>query len=425
MNTRGKILVAIVMIALVVGLLSTAGLSAPRTVTMWSFAENNAAEWKARKAEIDKKFNISLNIQIVAENAFVQKLQATMMDKKDFPDFIEWRIENNQVLFTDPAKSFVAPLEKYTAKSKVFPNVPAGRVAFVKYGTHVYGLPHDVHPCVMLYNDTLWKSVGVDMASVVTWDDFFAAAAKLCAEKKDGKPIHFALPENGALTGTMFMVMQQAGAQLLNKEGTKPQFDTPQWQAFVQKWVDWYKTGTMCSWDWGNFGAMLKNGTMASYCSPDWWVPQINDAAAAGVVIKARPMPLYPGSKAPTASWGGTFMGIVKLAKNQDQLYRIIEYMQYDGKSATERYKTGGMLPPLASVYDDPVFHQPDSRLGGQKLGELQIAMAKQMPQINTGSIFWDAINDFNEQFTEIQSGKISVADGCKKAQEKALSRVK
>ena len=123
-NTRSKILVAILVIAIVVGLFSTVGLSAPRVITMWSFASNNADEWKARKPEIDKKFDINLNIQVVAENAFIQKLQASMMDKKDYPDIIEWRIENNQILFTDPAKSFVVPLEKYinnlTVKSSSF-----------------------------------------------------------------------------------------------------------------------------------------------------------------------------------------------------------------------------------------------------------------------------------------------------------------
>jgi len=425
MHNRSKIVVAILVIALVVGLFSTVGLTAPKTVVMWSFASNNADEWKARKAEIDKMFGIDLKIEVVAENAFIQKLQAAMMDKKDYPDIIEWRIENNQILFTDPVKCFVAPLEKYTSKSTAFPNVPAGRVAFVKYGTHVYGLPHDVHPCVLIYNDTLWKSVGVDMTTIQTWDDFFAAAQKLAAEQKDGKPVHYAIPENGSLSGTMYMAMQQAGAQLLDKEG-KPTFTSPAFEAFIQKWEDWYKTGTMCSWDWGNFGAMLKNGTMASFASPDWWVSQVNDAAAGGQYqFRVRTLPLYPGSKIPTASWGGSFMAIVKLAKDQAKLYKVMEYMQYEGKAATARYATGGMLPPLASVWNDPVFHQADARFGGQKLGELQVAMAKQMPGLNTGSIFWDAINDFNEQFTEIQTGKISIADGCKAAQAKAVARVK
>lgn len=423
MHNRSKIVVAILVIALVVGLFSTVGLTAPKTVNMWTFAPNNQQEWLGRQAEIEKAMNIKLNITLVAQNAFIQKLQAAMMDGKDYPDIIEWLIENNQILNADPKVCFVEPLENWTKNSKEFKNVPKGRVAYTTYGKHIYGLPHDIHPCVMLYNDDVWKSVGVDLATVETWDDFFAAAQKLAAEQKDGKPVHYALPQNDGLGGTMFMILQQSGAQILDKEG-KPAFQSPEFKAFLEKWLGWLKTGTMCSWDWGNFGSLFKSGAMASFNSPDWWVSQINDAAKAGVHVKARLLPYYKKGGARTASWGGSFLAIVKIAKDKSFLYKVIDYMQYSNAIRT-RYKDTGMLPPNLALLDDPTFKQPDARLGGQHLGELQVQAAREMPGLNTGDIFWNAINDFNEQYSEIVAGKISVDDGLKAAQAKALARLK
>src|SRR5437763_16735302 len=73
-----------------------------RKITVWSFAPNNVEEHKARKADIEARFGVELDLQVVAQNAFVQKLQAVMMDGKGVPDAVEWMIENNRILNADP-----------------------------------------------------------------------------------------------------------------------------------------------------------------------------------------------------------------------------------------------------------------------------------------------------------------------------------
>lgn len=423
MSGRSKLVIAVLVVTLLVGMFSVAGLTAPRKVTMWCYAPNNVQEWQDRKADIDKKFNIDLNVKMVAQNAFVQTLQAAMMNNKDVPDIIEWMIEQNQILFANPNKCFVLPLDKYVKKSKDFKNVEASRVEWVKYGGHVYGIPHDVHPVVLVYNDTLWKSVGVDVAAIKTWDEFMEASKKLTAEQKDGKPVHYALPtQNGGLNDTMLMLFQQTGAQILDKNG-KPSFtNNPALKEFITKWLSWYKSGVMCAWDWGAFPTLLANGTLASYSSPDWWIPQVDQAAKDGKYkFKVRDLPLYKAGGPKTASWGGTFMAIPKTknnTKNADFLYKIIEYGQLDPASAVSRFKTSGMLSPITTAWDNDVYKQPDARFGGQKLGELEISLAKQMPSLNNGELFWTAIQEFSNQYSEMVTGKISIDEGLKRTQE-------
>jgi arabinosaccharide transport system substrate-binding protein len=402
-----------------------------RKVTLWSFAQNNVDEYVARKADVEKKFDIELDIQVVPQNAFVQKLQAVMMDQKGVPDAIEWLIENNKILNASPKKSFVIPLDDYVKKSEAFKKVVPGRVAWTTYGGHVYGLPHDVHPVTLIYNETLWKAAGVDMTKIETWDDFFAAAQKLAAEKKDGKPVHYALPSgNGGLGDTMFMIWQQTGAQILDAKGA-PTFTSPEFTAYVKKWFEWYNSGVFTAWDWGNFKALLANGTMASYTSPDWWVPQVTLAATgqdgdAKVEKKyewrIRQLPVYKKGGVAASSWGGSFMAIPKGTKDPDFIYKVIEYLEYDMGALKDRWKTS-MLPPFSEVWADPMFAQPDARFGGQSLGKVMVATAKVMPKINSGDIFWDAVGDFGEQYTEIGTGKVTVEAGLAAAQAKSMAR--
>jgi arabinosaccharide transport system substrate-binding protein len=396
---------------------------AKRTVRMWSYAKNNVEEWESRKADIEARFNINLDIELVAQNAFVQKLQAVMMEGRNVPDVIEWMIDTNRILNADPKKSFVIPLDKYIAESEIFPSVVKGRVQWVTYGNHVYGLPHDVHPVVLVYNDTLWKSVGVDLAQIKTWDEFFEKSKKLTEAKKGGKPIHYALPygKNG-LNNTMFMIWQQTGSQILDTNG-RPDFTSPKFTAFVKKWLAWQKTNAFSTWDWGNFSALLANGTLASYISPDWWIPQV-DEAAKRYKFKVRDLPMYSGGSPTTASWGGTFLAIPKGTENPDQIFSIIEAMQYDKDAMIVRWEKTCMLPPMANIWDHPAFKKADSRFGGQPLGSIMVSSALDLPKINTGDVFWDAISDFAGEYTEMATGKKSVEDGLVATQTKAMNRI-
>ncbi|MBN1524100.1 MAG: extracellular solute-binding protein [Spirochaetales bacterium] len=397
-----------------------------KTITMWTFAQNNADEWTARKADIEKKLNITLNIQLVAQDAFVEKLQGAMMTGKDVPDMIEWMIENNRILASNPKDCFVYPLDEFVKDSATFKKVVPGRVAWVTYGGHVYGLPHDVHPVVLIYNDTLWKEVGVDVATIKTWDEFFEASKKLTAKKENGKPVHYALPySNNGLQTTMFMIWQQSGAQILDASG-KPTFTDPQFKAFAKKWAEWVNTGAFTEWDWGKFGAMLKNGALASYTSPDWWVSQVTEAANEGTYkFKVRDLPVVSAGGSTSASWGGSFLAIPKAHKDPASIYKIMEYMQYDKSAITARYETSGMLAPMSEIWDNDVFKQPDARFGGQKLGELQVSQARAMPEVVSGDIFWDAINDFTEFYQTYYAGEITLDEALQKTQAAATKRLK
>jgi len=395
-----------------------------RTVTLWTFATYNAEEWRLRESEIEQKFNIDLKIQEVAQNVFVYKLQSAIESGQGAPDIIEWMIENNRVMSHDPAKALVLPLEKYTSQSSVVSKVPAGRMSWLTYGEHVYGLPHDVHPVVLVYNDTIWKSVGIDLARIQTWDEFFAAAQKLTAQRQGGKPVHYALPYgNNGLQTSIFHIWQQTGADILDTAG-RPQFTNPEFTAFIKKYREWISTGAFCDWDWGNFGTLVANGTLASFPSPDWWVSQVDLSVKQGKYqFRVRPLPVYRVGSPRTASWGGSFLAIPKTANDPDLLYNIIEYMQYDAEAAVMWMKDTGMIPPVPAVWGNYIFHKPDPRFGGQKLGEIQVELSHEMPVIRTGDIFWDAINDFTEYYTELHAGRITLEQCLQRTQDAAMKR--
>ena len=398
-----------------------------RTVLLWTFAANNCEEWKMRKTDIDQKFNIDLQIELLAQNAFVQKLQAVMMDGENIPDIIEWMVENNRILSSDPRKCFVLPLNEYVQKSDLLSQVCEGRFSWLTYGENIYGLPHDAHPAVLMYNDTIWKRAGVDVAEIETWDEFFEKAKKLNKLKRNGKQVHFALPTgNDGLGDTMFMIWQQSGAQILTKDG-KPNFNSSEFIKFLKKWDKWLNTGSMTKWDWGNFSKLIENGTYASYIATDWWLSQSDLAAKSGKYdLKIRNLPVYERGMKCGSSWGGSFLAIPQGTKDPKRIYDIIEYMQYDQSALRVRYEVTGMLPPLKKLWKDDFFNDDDPRFGNAKTARIQIKSAENIPLVVSGDYFWDFLNDFSYEYSDyFVNKKISFDEMIANTQERTSRRLK
>ncbi|MBP9022920.1 MAG: carbohydrate ABC transporter substrate-binding protein [Spirochaetes bacterium] len=396
-----------------------------RTVTIWSFAANNCEEWKRRKDDIDKKFNVDLQIELVAQNRFVKKLYTAMSEDEDKPDIIEWMIENNRILSSDPAKSLAIPLNKYISKSMLNNIILSSRLSWVSYSNNIYGLPHDVHPAVLVYNDTIWKRVGVDLSKIETWDEFFEESKKLQKLKRNGQQVHFALPFGyGGLGDSMFMIWQQTEIPIVTKDG-KPAFNSPAFIEFQKKWKDWMDSGSMIMWDWGNFAQFISDGTYASYIAPDWWVSQSDMAAKNGKYrLKVRNLPVYKKGMKCGSSWGGSFLAIPKGTKDPEKIYKIMEYMQYNEAAVTERFYETGMIPPVESIYDHYYFKREDPRFNGAKLTQIQIKSGKDLTKVLMADNFWNYLGDFSQQFTEYcKENRISFDEMIEYAQNDAMKR--
>jgi arabinosaccharide transport system substrate-binding protein len=92
------------------------------------------------------------------------------------------------------------------------------------------------------------------------------------------------------------------------------------------------------------------------------------------------PLPIFePGDKR-TASWGGTMIGITKGCENPKEAWRMIEKLYFSKEGLASRRKFSDVIPPVISLWDDPVYHQPDPYFGGQMANELFIELAREIP---------------------------------------------
>jgi arabinosaccharide transport system substrate-binding protein len=53
-------------------------------------------------------------------------------------------------------------------------------------------------------------------------------------------------------------------------------------------------------------------------------------------------------------------IGITKGCENPDEAWRLIEKLYFSKEGLASRRKVSDVLPPVISLWDDPVYHQPD-----------------------------------------------------------------
>ncbi len=127
----------------------------------------------------------------------------------------------------------------------------------------------------------------------------------------------------------------------------------------------------------------LSAGDIGMLITPDWMVDQDLKSFAPELKgkLKMISLPVFSGSDAHTASWGGTMIGITRGCADPDAAWKLVEALYLDRSALRARQAFTGILPPIRDYWTDPVYHQPDPFFAGEKIDELYIALAGELPK--------------------------------------------
>ncbi len=415
------------------GLVALMGLAAssfaadkPEKLVFWSFTANNFKEVEDRKADIEKQFGITLEMELLDQQTMLTRLRSASTSGDGWPDIIDG-YGDDAVLIShpDPERSLLIPLEDYTKDSKLVPQIVPARLAKYNFGGHQYGLPNDVHPSVLIYNEEAWKAAGVDMATIETWDDFFAAGKKVAVDK-DGDGKQDVYPIMGVWYSIGQMMMQQAGIKLEDENGI-PQLTNPDFVAQLEKLYGWHKEGLIMEQDWAAVWDHIKEGRLLALTTPDWWLngslEPLTGTAVEGK-MKARPLPAWTKGGPRTAAWGGSYKAITVGCEYPEFAYQVLEYMNYAPGIGGPKFASSGILSPISTDWDAEEFKKQYPVYGGQQVALLLIEMAKEMPVqevFQYSSRGWGRVN---EAWTAITSGAKPVLKALEDEQQVLLREI-
>jgi ABC-type glycerol-3-phosphate transport system substrate-binding protein len=214
------------------------------TITMWQHSYPPLNDWTQRQIADFEAAHPTIDVQyeLVPFEEWNQRI-LTALATGQGPNFFEADdytfaqfVANNQIAAIDPTVFGFETVEEMTAAWE--PN----SMNLVTFDGQIYGIPYDWEAPVVGYNLQLFEEAGVDPADITSWEDLQEVASQLA--ERDA---------NGTLTtsGMSFVhnidvyyqlqgatLLRQAGAQVLNDEGTAAAINSPEAQRVFELWRD-------------------------------------------------------------------------------------------------------------------------------------------------------------------------------------------
>lgn len=370
-----------------------------------AFAAEHVTAYRSVLAKFERENHCNVQLQLVDQRALQDRLQSSLEVGADVPDMVELlygtfgiftmgRVEDVKLIDLTPRIN----AEKLTDR------VVANRFPRWSSRGHVFALPHDVHPVMLVYRRDLCEQLGIDVSQLTTWDKF-VAVGKTLKDKKlpgDAPQRRYMIDLDYAGNDTLKLLLFQRGGGMFDAKG-RVIFDSPE----AVDTVCWYVKQTHGENPVGygcgagsNFSRAMMDGLCLFYLCPDWRAKQImNDVPGLSGKLAVMPLPAWREGGPRTSTWGGTGLAITKQCRNPELAWKLAVYLYYDAGQVGPRFAETFILPPLRDAWQDPAIRDtPVPFYSGQKIGAEFAALADDVPR------------DFDTAYGSQANGKLSEA---------------
>jgi ABC-type glycerol-3-phosphate transport system substrate-binding protein len=368
------------------------------------FAAPHLESYKRLTPAFERKHNVKVSLQLVNLQALKTRLQNAMLANAEVPDLVEI-VEGSMGYFTrGPLKDIgFVDLTERMEREGLREKFVESRFSLWSARGRIFGMPHDVHPVMLIYRSDIVESLGIDVDKLETWDDFVAMGRKVTKDADgDGIFDRYAidLPVSGGFG--LSIVLNQRGVALFDAQG-KLAFNT---DATVATML-WYIAQTRgknriayeCGWGQSLMKAMT-DGLALFYIAPDWrsYVTQKEVPNLKGK-MKLMPLPAWEKGGRRTSVWGGTGLSITKASKRKDLAWELAKTLYLDKQDLARRFADTNILPPFKDAWDMPEFQKPNAFYSNQPLGKMYAALAPSTPPVYATPYYELANGKLNEAF--------------------------
>jgi arabinosaccharide transport system substrate-binding protein len=355
---------------------------------VWCFADAHYKSFRPLVDEYEREHGVKVNLNVVVTRAMNVRLASLFMTNPtspDLPDLVEIEIGTIGRYFRAPLEDVgFIPLDGFLKESGWYDKIVQQRYALWTKDGVIFGVPHDIHPTVITYRDDLFREAGVDLSQATTWPAFHEACLKFREHWRGKVRYRHAIELPEASVDYVQVMLQQRGINLVDDQNrlhmTNPKVANTL-AFYAQVVAGDRKVAGQSTGGTGAFAKDLADGNICAFVTPDWRITYVKRFSQhLSGRMRMMPLPVFePGDKR-TGTWGGTMIGITKGCEDPKEAWRMIEKLYFSKEGLESRRKFSDVLPPVISLWDDPVYHQPDPYFGGQRANELLIELARDIP---------------------------------------------
>lgn len=258
---------------------------------------------------------------------------------------------------------------------------------------HIFGLPHDVHPVMLMYRADLVEAAGIDVTKIQTWDDYFRVMRPLMKDiDGDGRNDRWLL--NAAPTSLQFheVLLLQAGGGFFAPDG-RPTLNSDINVRVLAHLATWYAGPNRATAELPNGVSttqLVADGYVLGLLAPDWFsgAVRVQLPNMAGK-FKLMPLPAWEPGGRRTSVYGGTMLGITKASAHQEAAWEFAKELYLSPATANRLYEVARIVTPIKANWNQPCYDEPDPFYCNQPIGRLYIQLAPYVP-VRTSSPFYE-----------------------------------
>jgi arabinosaccharide transport system substrate-binding protein len=396
------------------GLLARATRRGEDGLAIWTFTYLAAADFEAELARHPHGQNAELHN---LGRAMTDRLSLAVLSGEDLPDLVEIeQSEFGRYLRGRRADIPFVDLTQQLAEAGWRDRLVASRLEKYTIDGRLYGMPHDIHPVVLVYRPDVLQSLGYTAEDLRTWDDWRRAAGDFHRAGPRGSPewrVGMALSDVEAFD--FLMLLWQRGGDIFDAAGNVV-IDRPLAVDTLRRFLGFFKgdpplAGPKLS-GWSEDFAALARGQIIALPAVDWMLANMRMEAGELLGGKVRVMPLpawEPGGRR-TSTLGGTLMAVPKQGRDPRRAFELATHLYFNEALLIERFRKQTIVPPLHTLYDHPVFDEPVPFFQDQPVGRLLTELAREVPPIHGSAYAPEAFELLNAVFADVMRERITPA---------------
>ena len=402
---------------------SNSSSSTKQKITIWAWDPNYNIPImnEAKSIYVKDHPNVQIDVVEMAKADVEQKLNTVLASgsKEGLPDIVLIEDYNAQKYLQAYPGAFADLTDKIN-----YNDFSAYKIKLMTVDGKKYGVPFDSGVVGFFYRRDLLAQAGIKPEDLnnITWDQFIDIGKKV--KEKTGKAMISADPSDGGL----IRIMLQSAGQWYFDKGGKPNLTN---NAALKEAVTMYKeilTSNITKQEtgWNNWVASFNNGNVASVISGVWIIGSIKAAKDQSGKWAVAPIPrLNDSSSVNYSNLGGSSWYVLNDSPNKDAAIDFLKTM-YDGND--EFYQTiltnQGAMGTYLPAQNGSAYSSPDPFFGGQKVFLDLSDYMKKVPSINYGMYTYEADSAIMAVMPDVYSGKLSVDDALKKAQDQLNNQI-
>ncbi|MGV6814296.1 MAG: ABC transporter substrate-binding protein [Phycisphaerales bacterium] len=387
---------------------------------LWLFSPEHRAMYLPLIEQYEQDKDIHLAISLMSIPAIQSRMMSGFFSGLETADLIE--VERSAIgqAFMGPTDAVgFTDLTKLLTEEGLIDKINKPSLSPWSIHGRVFGLPHDVHPVMLAYRADITEAAGIDLTQAETWDDYFQLLRPLMNDDDgDGKPDHTPLSFWYTNQDLIETLMLEGDGQLFDEQG-HPTIATDRNAWLLATLVSWCVGDDPVATDineWSAAGHQAKLDAVAiGYIAPDWmcsiWKMQVPGLSGK---LKLMPLPAFEPGGRRTSVRGGTMLGIPKSTTHFDQAWDYAKLLYTSPEVARELYRRVDIISPIRSLWNDPVYDEPDPFFMNQAKGRMYIELAPQIPQRPSSPYNKQAVIDVRDAMSRLarwsgRGGKLTV----------------